>query len=82
VNFNVPDLITRIVFDEVQTYILESSEQSEFYHTLPLNMLINMRAQYYSVVQELPSRVSAVLNTTTLFKTHFDELLKEIFVEI
>jgi hypothetical protein len=41
-----------------------------------------MRAQYCFVVQELPSRVLAVLNIIALFKTHFDELLKEIFMEI
>ena len=41
-----------------------------------------MCSQYYSLVQELPSRVLAVLNIIALFKTHFDELLKEIFMEI
>jgi len=41
-----------------------------------------MRAQYYSAIQELPSRVLAILNITALFKTHFDELLKEILMEV
>lgn len=41
-----------------------------------------MRGQYCFVVQELPSRVLSVLNIIALFKTHFEELLKEMFMEI